>query len=107
MSVSPSLVTIADNMPRQMEVEEVLRRNTDRLVANLEKELRIELGRLEEKWHARKLEQIFIEERLYKQIEEKTDYKDVQTTVMTSLEPFAGELKRAVTLEDVERLLET
>nr|WP_321467594.1 DNA topoisomerase IV subunit A [uncultured Desulfobulbus sp.] len=106
MSVSPSLITIADNMPRQMEVEEVLRRNTDRLVANLEKELNIELGRLEEKWHARKLEQIFIEERLYKQIEEKTDYKEVQTTVSVSLQPFADELKRPVTMEDVERLLE-
>ena len=106
LSVSPSLITIAETMPRQMEVEEVLKRNTDRLVANLEKELNIELGRLEDKWHARKLEQIFIEERLYKQIEEKTDYKDVQRTVMVSLEPFAGELKRAVTLEDVERLLE-
>ncbi|MBM9614941.1 DNA topoisomerase IV subunit A [Desulfobulbus rhabdoformis] len=106
LSVSPNLVTIADNMPRQMEVEEVLQRNTDRLLANLEKELRIELGRLEDKWHARKLEQIFIEERLYKQIEEKTDYKEVQQTVITALEPFAGEFKREVTLEDVERLLE-
>ena len=106
LSVSPSLVTIAENMPRQMEVEEVLKRNTDRLVANLEKELHIELGRLEEKWHARRLEQIFIEERLYKQIEEKTDYKEVQATVLSSLEPFAGELKRPVTHEDVERLLE-
>jgi topoisomerase-4 subunit A len=106
LSVSPSLITIVDNMPRQMEVEEVLRRNTDRLVANLERELNIELCRLEDKWHARKLEQIFIEERLYKQIEEKTNYKDVQTTVRESLEPFAGELKRAITSEDVERLLE-
>ncbi|MGD9947856.1 MAG: DNA topoisomerase IV subunit A [Desulfobulbus sp.] len=106
LSVSPSLISIADNMPRQMEVEEILRRNTDRLVANLEKELRIELGRQEDKWHARKLEQIFIEERLYKQIEEKTNYKEVQATVRQSLEPFAGELKRAILIEDVERLLE-
>jgi topoisomerase-4 subunit A len=106
LSVSPSLVTIAENMPRQMEVEEVLRRNTDRLVVNLEKELGIELGRLEDKWHARKLEQIFIEERLYKQIEEKTNYREVQSTVRASLEPFAGELRRPITAEDVERLLE-
>ncbi|ADW17673.1 DNA topoisomerase IV subunit A [Desulfobulbus propionicus DSM 2032] len=106
LSVSPSLVTIVDNMPRQMAVEEVLRRNTDRLVANLERELQIELGRLEDKWHARKLEQIFIEERLYKQIEEKTNYKEVQATVRDSLLPFANELKRKITPEDVERLLE-
>jgi topoisomerase IV subunit A len=106
LSVSPSLVTIEENMPRQAEVEEVLKRNTDRLVANLESELRIELGRLEEKWHARKLEQLFIEERLYKQIEEKINYKAVISTVRQALAPYAEELQRKITTEDVERLLE-
>ncbi len=106
LSVSPSLVTIRENMPRQMEVEEVLCRNTDRLLKNLQTELTIELGRLEEKLHARKLEQIFIEERLYKQIEEKVQYKEVVSAVLQSLVPFADELLRAITTEDVERLLE-
>jgi topoisomerase IV subunit A len=84
----------------------VLRRNTELLTTNLEKELRIELGRLEEKWHARKLEQIFIEERLYKQIEEKINYKAVISTIRQSLVPFAEQLRRKITTEDVERLLE-
>jgi len=106
LSVSPSLITIEDNLPRQHTVEEVLRRNTDLLKANLEKELRIELDRLEEKWHARKLEQIFIEERLYKEIEEKINYKAVVSTIRQSLAPFAEELQRKITTEDVERLLE-
>jgi len=106
LSVSPSLVTIVENMPRQMEVEEVLKRNTDRLLKNLERELTIELGRLEEKWHARKLEQIFIEERLYKEIEEKSNYKAVISTIRLALAPFAEELQRKLTTEDVERLLE-
>ena len=106
LSVSPALVTIEENMPRQLAVEEVLRRNTERLVVNLERELTIELGRLEEKWHARKLEQIFIEERLYKQIEEKINYKAVVSTIRQSLVPYAEELRRKITSEDVERLLE-
>jgi topoisomerase-4 subunit A len=106
LSVSPSLVIIKENMPRQLKVEEVLKRNTDRLVNNLERELQIELGRLEEKWHARKLEQIFIEERLYKQIEEKINYKAVISTVRQALAPYALELQRKITTEDVERLLE-
>ncbi|MBV5316673.1 MAG: DNA topoisomerase IV subunit A [Desulfobulbaceae bacterium] len=106
LSVSPSLVTIVENMPRQMEVEEVLKRNTDQLVKNLERELNIELGRLEERWHARKLEQIFIEERLYKEIEEKINYKAVVSTIRQALTPFAEELQRKITTEDVERLLE-
>ncbi len=100
------IASINDYTAERVEVEEVLRRNTDLLKTNLERELTIELGRLEEKWHARKLEQIFIEERLYKQIEEITNYKEVQATVRQSLLPFADELKRAVTVEDVERLLE-
>ncbi|PIE56810.1 MAG: DNA topoisomerase IV [Desulfobulbus propionicus] len=106
VSISPNLVLIFDNMPRQMAVEEVLRHNTDRLVADLETELKIELGRLEEKLHARKLEQIFIEERLYKEIEEQINYRAVVSAVRQSLAPFAEELQRKISKEDVERLLE-
>lgn len=106
ISVSPNLIVIHNSMPCQMSVEEVLRHNTDKLTADLEKELKIELGRLLERLHARKLEQIFIEERLYKQIEEITAYPKIITTVTASLAPFAGELVRPVTREDVEKLLE-
>lgn len=106
ISVSPNLIVIHNSMPCQLSVDEVLRHNTDKLVADLEKELKIELGRLLERLHARKLEQIFIEERLYKQIEEITVYSKIVTTVAGSLEPFAEELVRAVTREDVEKLLE-
>jgi topoisomerase-4 subunit A len=106
LSVSPSLVAIEENMPRQHQVEDILRRNTDRLLNNLQRELTIDLGRLEEKLHARKLEQIFIEERLYKQIEEKINYKAVVSTIRQALAPFTEELLRKITNEDVERLLE-
>ncbi|MDH3328282.1 MAG: DNA topoisomerase IV subunit A [Desulfobulbaceae bacterium] len=106
ISVSPNLILIHNNMPCQMSVEEVLRHNTDKLVADLEKELQIELGRLLEKLHARKLEQIFIEERLYKKIEEIASYPNIIATVTESLVPYAQELVREVTREDVEKLLE-
>jgi topoisomerase-4 subunit A len=106
VSVSPNLIVINNGMPSQMTVEEVLINNTDKLVGDLEKELRIELDRLLEKLHARKLEQIFIEERLYKEIEEITSYPKVIATVTESLKPFAKELVRELSREDVERLLE-
>lgn len=106
LSVSPNLVVIRDNMPCQVSVEEVLRHNTGKLVRDLEKELRIDLGRQKEKLHARKLEQIFIEERLYKQIEEISTYPKIVTTVDRALEPFRDELVREVTREDIEKLLE-
>ena len=106
LSVSPNLVVIRDNMPCVVEVEEVLRHNTDKLLQDLEKELNIERGRLLDRLHARKLEQIFIEERLYKEIEEKISYKAVISTIRQALFPFADELIRKVTKDDIERLLE-
>ncbi|WP_051305575.1 DNA topoisomerase IV subunit A [Desulfogranum mediterraneum] len=106
VSVSPSLIAIEEAMPRQIKVEEALARSTDRLVANLTRELEVELGRLQAKWHARKLEQIFIEERIYKRIEEETSYKAVISVVRQGLLPFADELQRKVVTADIERLLE-
>ena len=106
VSVSPNLVVIRENMPCLLSVNDVLRRNTDKLVKDLEMELNIELGRLKERLHARKLEQIFIEERLYKNIEEVKAYDKIVVTVDKSLEPFIQELVRDVTTEDIEKLLE-
>ncbi|MCI5136466.1 MAG: DNA topoisomerase IV subunit A, partial [Candidatus Electrothrix sp. AW2] len=106
LSVSPNLVVIRENMPCIVSVEEVLRHNTDKLKQDLETELCIEKDRLLEKLHARKLEQIFIEERLYKQIEEQTSYKAVTATVREALIPFTDELIRKATKADIERLLE-
>ena len=106
VSVSPNLVVIKDNMPCIVQVEEVLKHNTDKLLRDLEKELNIERGRLLDRLHARKLEQIFIEERLYKEIEEKISYKSVISTVRQALFPYTDELIRKVTKDDIERLLE-
>jgi topoisomerase IV subunit A len=106
ISIVPNLTVIRDNNPVIMEVDEVLRYNTDKLVTDLEKELKIELGRLKEKLHAALLEQIFIEERLYKEIEEVTTYEKVVKAVDQSLLPFRERLLRDVLREDIERLLE-
>ena len=104
--ISPNFTVIQGNRPAIMTVDEVLRYNTEKLVADLEKELKIELDRLREKLHDHLLEQIFIEERLYKDIEECKTYDLVVATVEKSLLPFADRLIRDVTQEDIERLLE-
>jgi topoisomerase-4 subunit A len=97
---------IQGNAPVNISVHEVLRYNTDKLVRDLERELTIDLDRLNEKLNAHLLEQIFIEERLYKQIEECESYESVITTVEESLLPFKDMLVRAVTRDDIEKLLE-
>jgi len=106
VSISPNLTLIRDEIPETSSVSKVLRHNTDKLVADLTKELEIELNRLLEKLHARKLEQIFIEERLYKRIEEEKSYKGILKTIEESLIPYKEELVREVSREDLEKLLE-
>ncbi|MHB1014014.1 MAG: DNA topoisomerase IV subunit A [Desulfurivibrionaceae bacterium] len=104
--ISPNLTVIQDNNPAVLTVSEVLRHNTEKLVRDLKKELTIEHGRLKEKLHAHLLEQIFIEERLYKEIEECKTYKAVVETIDAALLPYKEKLVREVTHDDIERLLE-
>jgi len=106
MPISPNLTVIVDNNPAVLTVSEVLRQNTEKLILDLKKELTIEHGRLKEKLHAHLLEQIFIEERLYKEIEECKTYKAVVETIAEALLPYRDKLVREVTTEDIERLLE-
>ena len=104
--ISPNLTLIRDKTPATCTVKEVLHYNTEKLLKDLTHELEIDLSRQLEKLHARKLEQIFIEERLYKDIEEETSIKAVFDRIFASLEPFADQLIRAVSKEDVDHLLE-
>ena len=106
VAISPNLTVIKDNNPVNISVEEVLKENTDKLVLDLEKELQIELGRLQDKLHAKTLEQIFIEERIYKKIEECKTQKAIIDTVDKSLAEFENKLIKPVSKEDIERLLE-
>ena len=104
--ITPNLTLINGNTPQTVSVTEVISYNTYKLRDDLQRELEIELSKLEDKLHARLLEQIFIEERLYKSIEEETSYKAVTTSVDKALLAFSAELLRPPTIEDIERLLE-
>ncbi len=106
VSLNTNLTLIKNNLPETSTVEDVLKFNTEKLVKDLTRELEIDLERQKEKLHARLLEQIFIEERLYKNIEEKKSYQEVVKTIDLSLKPYRSELLRDITSEDIERLLE-
>ncbi|MFA6567727.1 MAG: DNA topoisomerase IV subunit A [Victivallales bacterium] len=105
VSVSASLIVIADNKPVKMSVSEVLHRNTGKLVEYLRRELEIELGKLNDSFHDKTLAQIFIENRIYKRIEKCETYEKVLKEVHAGLEPFRHMLKRDVTDADIEKLL--
>jgi topoisomerase-4 subunit A len=94
-----------EGKPIQTTVSDLLRYNTDLLLFYLEKELRLDLEKHREQLHWLTLEQIFIENRLYKNIEECPTWKDVVKTTENSLQPFLKKLPRKLTTEDVEKLL--
>jgi len=106
VSISVNLIVIQYNKPRQMTVPEVLKHNAVKLRDDLKLELGIRLDRELENLHRRTLVQIFIEQRVYKLIEEQTSFEAVKRAVYKGLQPFRKELKRNITDEDIETLLE-
>ena len=106
VSISPNACVIVGDKPMFLSVSEILRMNTDHTVSLLKKELEIELHELQESWHFASLERIFIENRIYHDIEEVKSWDEVLTTIDTGLKPHTGHLLRAVTEEDIVRLTE-
>ncbi len=105
-SISPLSCIIENNKPVFIEVTEMLRRSTDHTVDLLKQELEIQLSELEEQWHFASLERIFIENRIYRDIEEEETWKGVIAAIDKGLKPHVKHLKRAVTEEDIVRLTE-
>ena len=106
VSISPNACVIVGDKPEFLNVSEILRRNTDHTVSLLKKELEIELGELEEKWHFASLERIFIENEIYQEIKGKNSKEEVYAAIDKALKPFTKNLKREVTTEDIIRLTE-
>ncbi|WP_353778274.1 DNA gyrase/topoisomerase IV subunit A [Winogradskyella sp. 3972H.M.0a.05] len=105
-SISPLACVIEDNKPIFIGVSEILRRSTDNTVQLLKSELEIKLSELEEQWHFASLERIFIENRIYRDIEEEETWEGVISAIDKGLKPHTKHLKRAVTEEDIVRLTE-
>ena len=105
-SVAPLGCVIEDNKPLFIGVSEMLKISTNRTVELLKSELEIQLSELEEQWHFLSLERIFIENKIYRDIEEMTTRETVIKAVDDGLKPHTKHLKRAVTEEDILRLLD-
>lgn len=100
-----NLLVIKDNMPVQMTCTEVIQYHAKQLTQILHDELELEKAELFEKMHLRTLERIFIEERIYKAIEEMKTEAAVSKAVKDGFVPFAAELIRPVNDSDIEHLL--
>lgn len=105
VTLHSQMITIKDSLPWETDVDEILHFHVQKLQEYHKKELEIERHRLLEKIFDKTLERIFIENRLYKKIENVPSNEKIHSTVAESLEPFHPELLRVPTAEDREKLL--
>jgi len=105
-SISPNTCVITDSKPSFRGVSEILRHSTDNTVRLLKTELEIRQSELEEEWHMSSLEKIFIEKRIYRDIEESETWEAVIEAIDKGLEPYKKLLFRKVTREDIIQLTE-
>jgi topoisomerase-4 subunit A len=106
VSISPNACVIVDDKPQFMKVNEILKVNTDQTVKLLKRELEIKKGELMEKILFSSLEKIFIEKRIYRDIENCETFEEVITTTDKGLKPYKKQFYREITRDDILRLLE-
>jgi len=107
ISISPNACVIAEQKPQFLGVQELLKFSVDHTKSLLEKELRIRLAELQEKWHYTSLEKIFFEEKIYKELEKKhSSWEKVLVAIDEAFDPFKKKLKRAISREDIVKLTE-
>jgi topoisomerase IV subunit A len=105
-TIASRIVVIKDNRPVELSVSEILRENTEQLVAILKRELELREKQLLDELHYRTLERIFIEERIYKLIEKCKTNEAVFASVYEGFKPFKRQLVREIVDADVEKLLQ-
>ncbi len=106
VSISPNACVIVEDKPHFIGATELLKLSVQHTKDLLLKELEIKLGELEDNWHYSSLEKIFIENRIYRDIEEETTWEGVLSAIDKGLTPFKSKLRRAVTQEDIIKLTE-
>ena len=95
-----------DDKPHFLGVRDILKTSVDATKVLLKRELEIKLGELEQQWHWDSLERIFIEERIYRNIEKSKTWESVLAEIRGGLKPFLKQLRREVTDDDIVRLTE-
>ena len=106
VSISPLSCIISNNKPEFIGVSDILKTSTENTRELLKEELEIELDELNSQWHNISLEKIFIENRIYRDIEDKTSWELVLSSIEEGLKPYAKKLRKEVSLDDIKRLTE-
>lgn len=105
-SISPNACLIWEDKPQFLSVNEILKKSTQITKNLLQKELEIKLNELNESWHFSSLEKIFIEKRIYRDIEESETWEAVLSAIDKGLHPFKKIFKRPILQDDILKLTE-
>ncbi|MBQ4280641.1 MAG: DNA topoisomerase IV subunit A [Spirochaetales bacterium] len=103
--ISVNCLVIRDKLPHVCTISDVIRYHADHIIEVSKKELEVQRGHLFDKLHTRTLERIFIEERIYKRIEQKRTQEAVVQAIRTGFEPYVDQLVREITDDDIDHLL--
>ncbi|HOZ52156.1 MAG TPA: DNA gyrase/topoisomerase IV subunit A [Chitinophagaceae bacterium] len=106
VSISPNICVIVDDKPRFISATELLKISVDETKDLLRKELELKLRELDDNWHYSSLEKIFIEKRIYRDIEEEETWEGVIAAIDKGLKPYKKLFRREITVEDITRLTE-
>jgi topoisomerase IV subunit A len=107
LSISPNACIITDeNKPAFVGVSDILRYSVNQTVTLLKRELEIRKAELEEEWHFSSLEKIFIEKRIYRDIEESETWEAVIGAIDKGLKPYKKLFRRQITRDDIIKLTE-
>ena len=106
VSIAPNACVIINEKPHFIGVTDLLKLSVAHTRNLLQKELQIKLGELEDDWHYSSLEKIFIEKRIYRDIEEQTTWEGVLSAIDNGLKPYKKKFRREITQEDIVKLTE-
>lgn len=106
VSIAPLACVIEDDRPQFLSIKDILKQSTQKTLDVLKRELEIQLHELQEQWHFASLERIFIEEKIYRDIEEAETWEAVIGNIREGLKPHIKHLIREVTDDDITRLTE-
>jgi topoisomerase-4 subunit A len=106
VSLAPNACVIQNNQPQFLSVNDLIKSAAFLTKNLLQEELEIKLSELQEKWHFSSLEKIFIEKRIYRDIEKEETWKGVIAAVDKGLKPYIKIFHREITEDDILRLLE-
>lgn len=104
--IQSELLVICDNVPTMMTVTQVLKRNVEKLESYLRRELELEIHELLEKILEKTLAQIFVENRIYKRIENCKSIEAIFAETRKGLEKFKDLIYRDILDTDIEKLLQ-